>query len=242
MASSVLARHARALAMGPRSMASAGGLRPVFASPPCALRTLTSRGTGRRSAEGRPCAGLPALRGYGTAPEAPGGGAVSRLVQRIAAEARHTWAGMKLFATNVRISVKLLVKSNRGEPLSRRERLLLSRTGKDLFKMVPFSFFVILPGGEPFLFLYLKLFPSALPSTFMAESVPEVRRGRRPSRAPPPLPQALPPACPGSGDGWLKGHERPPRRQMQGNKKQNKKAQSNKKQKKIKKQKFKRHK
>ena len=53
-----------------------------------------------------------------------------------------------------------------GHTLSRRERRQLTRTTADLFRLVPFAFFVIVPFMELLLPFALKLFPNMLPSTF----------------------------------------------------------------------------
>jgi LETM1 and EF-hand domain-containing protein 1 len=42
----------------------------------------------------------------------------------------------------------------------------LERTVKDLGRLVPFSVFIIVPAGELFLPIALKLFPNLLPSTY----------------------------------------------------------------------------
>jgi LETM1 and EF-hand domain-containing protein 1 len=50
--------------------------------------------------------------------------------------------------------------------LSRRERQQLVRTVSDLFRLVPFSFFIIVPFMELALPFFIKFFPNMLPSTF----------------------------------------------------------------------------
>lgn len=52
----------------------------------------------------------------------------------------------------------------------RKERQQLVRTVSDLFRLVPFSIFVIVPFLEFTLPIFLKLFPNMLPSTFQEES------------------------------------------------------------------------
>lgn len=44
------------------------------------------------------------------------------------------------------------------------------RTVSDLFRLVPFSIFIIVPFMEFTLPIFLKLFPNMLPSTFQEES------------------------------------------------------------------------
>uniref|UniRef100_K3Y5K8 Mitochondrial proton/calcium exchanger protein n=1 Tax=Setaria italica TaxID=4555 RepID=K3Y5K8_SETIT len=67
---------------------------------------------------------------------------------------------------DVRISSRLLVKLASGKSLTRRERQQLTRTTADLFRLVPFAVFIIVPFMELLLPVFLKLFPNMLPSTF----------------------------------------------------------------------------
>lgn len=53
-----------------------------------------------------------------------------------------------------------------GKSLTRRERQQLTRTAADIFRLVPFAVFVIVPFMEFLLPVALKLFPNMLPSTF----------------------------------------------------------------------------
>jgi len=53
-----------------------------------------------------------------------------------------------------------------GKSLTRREHRLLVRTVSDLFRLVPFSVFIIVPFMELLLPVAIKLFPGMLPSTF----------------------------------------------------------------------------
>ncbi|KAA8498381.1 LETM1 and EF-hand domain-containing protein 1, mitochondrial [Porphyridium purpureum] len=79
---------------------------------------------------------------------------------------KHTWSGMKLLAADVRVSYKIVKRVLAGKQLSRRERNLLVSTGADLARLVPFSFFLIVPFMEFALPFALKLFPNMLPSQF----------------------------------------------------------------------------
>jgi hypothetical protein len=47
-----------------------------------------------------------------------------------------------------------------------REYRLLIRTVADIFRMVPYSFFILIPGLEAVLPLYMYLFPNMLPTSF----------------------------------------------------------------------------
>ena len=69
----------------------------------------------------------------------------------------------------IKIATRLLFKTLRGEPLTRRERRQMTRTTADVFRLVPFAAFVLIPFMEAFLPLAIKLFPGMLPSTFRDE-------------------------------------------------------------------------
>ncbi|EFJ11458.1 hypothetical protein SELMODRAFT_41218, partial [Selaginella moellendorffii] len=79
---------------------------------------------------------------------------------------QHYWLGTKLLWVDVRISSRLLLKLLRGQTLSRRERKQLTRTAADIFRLVPFAVFIIVPFMEFLLPVFLKVFPNMLPSTF----------------------------------------------------------------------------
>ncbi|RHN47140.1 putative EF-hand domain pair, letm1 ribosome-binding domain-containing protein [Medicago truncatula] len=79
---------------------------------------------------------------------------------------QHYWFGTKLLWADVRISSRLLLKLANGKSLSRRERQQLTRTTIDIFRLVPFAVFIIVPFMEILLPVFLKLFPNMLPSTF----------------------------------------------------------------------------
>ncbi|KAI9140228.1 LETM1-like protein-domain-containing protein [Paraphysoderma sedebokerense] len=98
------------------------------------------------------------------------------LLQRIKDEAIHYWHGTKLLAMEIRISSRLLFKLLRGQKLSRREHRQLRRTATDLFRLVPFLVFIIIPFMELLLPVALKLFPNMLPSTFEDKFAAEEKR------------------------------------------------------------------
>lgn len=88
------------------------------------------------------------------------------LKQRIWDEVVHYYHGFRLLGIDVKISVKLLWKTLNGEKLTRRENKLLVRTTSDVFRLVPFSVFIIVPFMELLLPVFIKFFPGMLPSTF----------------------------------------------------------------------------
>ncbi|KAJ7632538.1 LETM1-like protein-domain-containing protein [Roridomyces roridus] len=98
--------------------------------------------------------------------EPPKGPLLTRVWKKVKHEAAHYWHGSKLLVSEVRISGRLQWKILHGETLTRRERRQLKRTTQDLFRLVPFAVFIIVPFMELLLPVALKLFPNMLPSTF----------------------------------------------------------------------------
>ena len=68
------------------------------------------------------------------------------------------------------MSSKIAWKILHGHTMTRRESRQLTRTVGDLFRLVPFLAFVIIPFMEFLLPVALKLFPGMLPSTFATSS------------------------------------------------------------------------
>ncbi|KAK5917104.1 hypothetical protein CgunFtcFv8_012022 [Champsocephalus gunnari] len=73
------------------------------------------------------------------------------------------------------IAGRMLWQVLNGHPLSRRERRQFLRTCADVFRLVPFLVFIIVPFMEFLLPVALKLFPNMLPSTFETKSKKEER-------------------------------------------------------------------
>lgn len=88
------------------------------------------------------------------------------LSKRIVNELVHYYHGFRLLFINVGISGNFLVRVLQGETLSRREKKQLVTTTSDVFRLVPFSVFIIVPFLELTLPIFLKFFPNMLPSTF----------------------------------------------------------------------------
>lgn len=88
------------------------------------------------------------------------------LTTRIMDEVKHYYHGFRLLFLDINISRKLAMKALRGQNLSRREHRLLVRTTGDIFRLVPFSVFIIVPFMELLLPVFIKFFPGMLPSTF----------------------------------------------------------------------------
>ncbi|CEP60361.1 ribosome-binding protein MDM38 LALA0_S01e08966g [Lachancea lanzarotensis] len=98
------------------------------------------------------------------------------LMQRIKHEIRHYVNGTKLLGYEIKISTKLLVKLVEGYELSRREKNQLKRTMGDVFRLVPFSAFLIVPFAELLLPVALKIFPNLLPSTYESGSAKQLKK------------------------------------------------------------------
>ncbi|KAL0485156.1 LETM1 and EF-hand domain-containing protein 1, mitochondrial [Acrasis kona] len=81
-------------------------------------------------------------------------------------EAKHYWAGTKLFAADVSTAARLCKKIFQGNSLTRRERNQLLRTISDIYRLVPFLVIVVIPFMEFLLPVLIKVFPNLLPSQF----------------------------------------------------------------------------
>lgn len=88
------------------------------------------------------------------------------LVKRIWDELVHYYHGFRLMFIDIRVSSRLVYRILNGDELSRREHKQLVRTVSDLFRLLPFSVFIIVPFMELLLPVAVKLFPGMLPSTF----------------------------------------------------------------------------
>ncbi|CAH02445.1 ribosome-binding protein MDM38 [Kluyveromyces lactis] len=98
------------------------------------------------------------------------------LWDRIKHELTHYVNGTKLLGYEIKVSTKLLVKFVQGYELSRREKNQLKRTMGDIFRLVPFSAFLIIPFAELLLPVALKIFPNLLPSTYESGKEKKIKR------------------------------------------------------------------
>lgn len=97
------------------------------------------------------------------------------LMKRIVDEVIHYYHGFRLLLIDIKVSTRLVWKILNGEDLSRREHRQLVRTVSDLFRILPFSVFIIVPFMEILLPVAIKLFPNMLPSTFETRSAKELK-------------------------------------------------------------------
>uniref|UniRef100_A0A671SMK9 Mitochondrial proton/calcium exchanger protein n=1 Tax=Sinocyclocheilus anshuiensis TaxID=1608454 RepID=A0A671SMK9_9TELE len=95
--------------------------------------------------------------------------------QRVIDEVKHYYHGFRLLWMDTTITVRMLWRVLNGHILSRRERRQFLRTCADVFRLLPFLVFIIVPFMEFLLPVALKLFPNMLPSTFETQSKKEER-------------------------------------------------------------------
>ncbi|XP_076244515.1 leucine zipper and EF-hand containing transmembrane protein 1 [Calliopsis andreniformis] len=95
------------------------------------------------------------------------------LWQKVKAEIIHYYHGFRLLFLDMKISAKLVWRILKGKELTRREHRLLIKTTGDMFRLIPFSVFIIVPFMEFLLPLAIKLFPGLLPSTFQTATEKE---------------------------------------------------------------------
>ncbi|XP_053778694.1 mitochondrial proton/calcium exchanger protein isoform X2 [Desmodus rotundus] len=97
------------------------------------------------------------------------------LGQRVLDELRHYYHGFRLLWIDTKIAARMLWRILNGHTLTRRERRQFLRICADLFRLVPFLVFVVVPFMEFLLPVAVKLFPNMLPSTFETQSSKEER-------------------------------------------------------------------
>lgn len=95
------------------------------------------------------------------------------LRQRVVDELVHYYHGFRLLFIDIKISAGLVWRLLNGKTLTRREHRLLIRTVGNLFRLVPFSVFIIVPFMELLLPFFIKFFPGMLPSTFQTATEKE---------------------------------------------------------------------
>ncbi|XP_037550442.1 mitochondrial proton/calcium exchanger protein isoform X2 [Nematolebias whitei] len=95
--------------------------------------------------------------------------------QRVVDEIKHYYHGFRLLWIDTTIAGRMLWRVLNGNTLSRRERRQFLRTCADVFRLLPFLVFIIVPFMEFLLPVALKLFPNMLPSTFETKSKKEER-------------------------------------------------------------------
>lgn len=97
------------------------------------------------------------------------------LRQRVVDELKHYYHGFRLLWIDTKIAARMLWRILNGHVLTRRERRQFLRICADLFRLVPFLVFIVVPFMEFLLPVVVKLFPNMLPSTFETQSIKEER-------------------------------------------------------------------
>lgn len=111
-------------------------------------------------------------------PEPPKPVVKKTIKQRIIDEVLHYYHGFRLLFIDIKVSTILVWRVLNGKTLTRREHKLLVRTVGDMFRLVPFSVFIIVPFMELLLPIWIKLFPNMLPSTFQTATEKEDKMKR----------------------------------------------------------------
>ncbi|XP_053125521.1 LETM1 domain-containing protein LETM2, mitochondrial isoform X1 [Hemicordylus capensis] len=101
------------------------------------------------------------------------------LWQKVVDELKHYYNGFHLLWIDTKVAARMVWRLLHGQVLTRRERRRLLRTCADLFRLVPFLVFIIVPFMEFLLPVFLKLFPEMLPSTFETESKKEEKQRKK---------------------------------------------------------------
>ena len=83
---------------------------------------------------------------------------------------QHTVHGLKDFSEDSKWLLRQKIRTEEFNNASYRLKAQERRAWQDVLKMIPFSFFIIVPGAELLLPVYLSIFPNALPSQFLSES------------------------------------------------------------------------
>ncbi|KAM5192149.1 mitochondrial proton/calcium exchanger protein isoform 1-T1 [Mantella aurantiaca] len=95
--------------------------------------------------------------------------------QKVMDELKHYYHGFRLLWIDTKIAARMMWQILNGAILSRRERRQFLRICADLFRLVPFLVFIVVPFMEFLLPVALKLFPDMLPSTFETSSKKDER-------------------------------------------------------------------
>lgn len=92
----------------------------------------------------------------------------------IKAEILKTWKCCKIiYRDGIWYAKKKTRMIFQDEPITLKEKHKMTTTKIDLMKMIPFSFFIIIPGAELLLPLCLYLFPNMVPSSFISKTKEE---------------------------------------------------------------------
>lgn len=76
----------------------------------------------------------------------------------------HTVHGLKDFGKDSKWLISQKYNKDRFQDVSSMQRRRESKIIEDFLKMIPFSFFLLIPGAELLLPFWLSIFPNSLPS------------------------------------------------------------------------------
>lgn len=82
----------------------------------------------------------------------------------------HTVHGLRDFGSDSKWLIKTSTRQTKYSFVSYGQETRARHVKRDVMKMIPFSFFLIIPGMELALPAYLKIFPNSLPSQFESDS------------------------------------------------------------------------
>lgn len=82
---------------------------------------------------------------------------------------KHTVHGLRDFGSDSKWLIKTSTNQAKYSVVSYGEATRQRHVKRDVLKMIPFSFFLIVPGAELALPAYLKIFPNSLPSQFESD-------------------------------------------------------------------------
>jgi len=94
---------------------------------------------------------------------------------RFVNEVKHYYHGFRLLVLDVKLASGTVWKYLNALPVMRREQRQFTRAVSDIFRLMPFSVFILIPLAELLLPIALKLFPNMLPSTFESGSTKKKR-------------------------------------------------------------------
>lgn len=82
----------------------------------------------------------------------------------------HTVHCLKEFGNDSKWLIKRKLKTEKYSLLSYGDERKAGKVKTDILKFIPFSLFLLIPGGELLLPAYIKVFPNSMPSQFVSEA------------------------------------------------------------------------
>jgi hypothetical protein len=84
----------------------------------------------------------------------------------------HVGHGLKAIFKDGKWAVKHKTRGfkSKYDDVSYKKRMKMKQVKQDYIKFVPFSLFILIPGGEALLPAWIMVFPNSIPSQFMSET------------------------------------------------------------------------